>query len=127
MVRKIIAYDFAAFHIEDYCLNFIDCCCRRLGCRVDRTNMLVELAGRTIQIKALPIGIPFERFVQLSEKAPVFLNMPDDVKVILGVDRLDYTKGIIIIVKQKFIITNSTNVLSIIILYYILYQYIQYQ
>jgi len=56
--------------------------------------MLVELAGRTIQVKALPIGIPFERFVQLSEKAPSFLNMPDDVKVILGVDRLDYTKGI---------------------------------
>jgi trehalose 6-phosphate synthase/phosphatase len=55
--------------------------------------MLVELAGRTIQVKALPIGIPFERFVQLSEKAPTFLNMPDDVKVILGVDRLDYTKG----------------------------------
>lgn len=89
----ITAYDFAAFHIEDYCLNFIDCCCRRLGCRVDRTNMLVELAGRTIQVKALPIGIPFERFVQLSEKAPAFLNMPDEVKVILGVDRLDYTKG----------------------------------
>lgn len=56
--------------------------------------MLVELAGRTIQIKALPIGIPFERFVQLAEKAPAFLNMSDDVKVILGVDRLDYTKGI---------------------------------
>jgi len=55
--------------------------------------MLVELAGRTIQVKALPIGIPFERFVQLSEKAPAFLNMPDEVKVILGVDRLDYTKG----------------------------------
>lgn len=55
--------------------------------------MLVELAGRTIQVKALPIGIPFERFVHLSEKAPAFLNMSDDVKVILGVDRLDYTKG----------------------------------
>lgn len=88
-----LAFDFAGFHIEDYCLNFIDCCCRRLGCRVDRTNMLVELAGRTIQVKALPIGIPFDRFVQLSEKAPAFLNMSEDVKVILGVDRLDYTKG----------------------------------
>lgn len=55
--------------------------------------MLVELAGRTIQVKALPIGIPFERFVQLAEKAPAFLNKSDDVKVILGVDRLDYTKG----------------------------------
>lgn len=55
--------------------------------------MLVELAGRTIQVKPLPIGIPFDRFVQLAEKAPTFLNMPEDVKVIIGVDRLDYTKG----------------------------------
>lgn len=72
--------------------------------------MLVELAGRTIQIKALPIGIPFERFVQLSEKAPVFLNMSEDVKVILGVDRLDYTKGNnIILLNILIIITNTAH------------------
>ncbi|XP_050435622.1 uncharacterized protein LOC126842624 isoform X3 [Adelges cooleyi] len=105
VLQGILAYDFVAFHIEDYCLNFIDCCCRRLGCRVDRTNMLVELAGRTVQVKPLPIGIPFERFVQLSEKAPTFLNMPEDVKVILGVDRLDYTKGLVhrILAFEKFL------------------------
>lgn len=62
--------------------------------------MLVELAGRTIQVKALPIGIPFDRFVQLAEKAPAFLNMPDEVKVILGVDRLDYTKGNSILLRK---------------------------
>jgi len=67
--------------------------------------MLVELAGRTIQVKALPIGIPFDRFVQLSEKAPAFLNLSDDVKVILGVDRLDYTKGLVhrILAFEKFL------------------------
>lgn len=55
--------------------------------------MMIELAGRTIHIKALPIGIPFDRFVQLAEKAPSFLKDAGNVKVILGVDRLDYTKG----------------------------------
>ena len=55
--------------------------------------MLVELAGRTVHVKALPIGIPFDRFVQLAESAPVFIKDTDQVKVILGVDRLDYTKG----------------------------------
>ena len=44
------------FHIEDYCFNFIDCCQRRLGCRVDRSNMLVEHGGRTVRVRALPIG-----------------------------------------------------------------------
>jgi trehalose 6-phosphate synthase/phosphatase len=81
------------FHIEDYCLNFIDCCSRRLGCRVDRNNMLVELAGRTVHIKPLPIGIPFDRFVQLAETTPRFLKLAESEKIILGVDRLDYTKG----------------------------------
>lgn len=92
-IISITACDFVGFHIEDYCLNFIDCCCRRLGCRVDRNKMLVELAGRTVHVKALPIGIPFERFVALAESAPVYVKDTDQVKTILGVDRLDYTKG----------------------------------
>ena len=46
-----------AFHIEDYCLNFIDCCHRRLGSRVDRKNLQVEHGSRIVKICALPIGI----------------------------------------------------------------------
>ncbi|KAL1139912.1 hypothetical protein AAG570_006889 [Ranatra chinensis] len=91
----ILACDFVGFHIEDYCLNFIDCCSRRLGCRIDRNNMLIDLAGRTVHVKALPIGIPFERFVQLAESAPEFIKDTNKVRVILGVDRLDYTKGLV--------------------------------
>ena len=45
-----------------------------------------------VYIKALPIGIPFQRFESLSRTANrVFPKM--DCKIILGVDRLDYTKG----------------------------------
>ena len=51
------------FHIEDYCINFIDCCHRRLGCRIDRKNLLVEYGNRIVKIAALPIGIPFERSI----------------------------------------------------------------
>nr|CAD7203129.1 unnamed protein product [Timema douglasi] len=87
------ACDMVGFHIEDYCLNFIDCCSRRLGCRVDRNKMLVEIAGRTVHVKALPIGIPYDRFVELAETTPKFLKISDSEKIILGVDRLDYTKG----------------------------------
>ncbi len=82
------------FHINDYCLNFIDCCQRRLGCRVDRKSMLVEHGGRTVRVRPLPIGIPFDRFVQVAKEAPKMLN-PGGLKLILGVDRLDYTKGLV--------------------------------
>ena len=29
--------------------------------RVDRSNMLVEHCGRTVRVKAMPIGIPYDR------------------------------------------------------------------
>lgn len=81
------------FHIDDYCLNFVDCCHRRLGCRVDRKNFLVEHGGRTVRIRSLPIGIPFKRFVEMAVQAPVMINT--SLQLVLGVDRLDYTKGLV--------------------------------
>lgn len=81
------------FHIQDYCLNFVDCCQRCLGCRVDRKNLLVEHGGRTVRVRPLPIGIPFDRFVSLAETANKV--MLTNQKIVLGVDRLDYTKGLV--------------------------------
>lgn len=93
ILQGMLGCDMVGFHIMDYCLNFVDCCQRNLGCRVDRKNLLVEQGGRTVRIRPLPIGIPFDRFVQLAEKAPKVLS--DNQKIILGVDRLDYTKGLV--------------------------------
>lgn len=83
------------FHIEDYCINFLDCCHRRLGCRVDRKNLLIESGSRLVKVSALPIGIPFNRFQQMAEEAPRLIRADTGQKIILGVDRLDYTKGLV--------------------------------
>ncbi|KRT85452.1 hypothetical protein AMK59_2219, partial [Oryctes borbonicus] len=93
ILQGMLGCDMVGFHITDYCLNFVDCCQRNLGCRVDRKNLLVEHGGRTVRVRPLPIGIPFERFVELAEKAPKVLSTTQ--KIILGVDRLDYTKGLV--------------------------------
>lgn len=93
ILQGILSCDMVGFHITDYCLNFVDCCQRNLGCRVDRKNLLVEHGGRTVRVRPLPIGIPFERFVELAEKAPKVIST--NQKIILGVDRLDYTKGLV--------------------------------
>jgi len=93
VLQGILGCDLVGFHIEDYCINFIDCCQRGLGCRVDRSSMLVEHGGRTVRIRPLPISIPFTRFEQMAEEAPD--SNWTDLKVILGVDRLDYTKGLV--------------------------------
>ena len=78
LFQGMLGCDMVGFHIEDYCINFLDCCQRCLGCRVDRNKMLVEHCGRffvsflfqkfikiisyrTVQVKMLPIGIPYDR------------------------------------------------------------------
>jgi len=94
ILQGMLGCDLIGFHIEDYCLNFLDCCQRCLGCRVDKNKMLVEHCGRTVQVKAIPIGIPYSRFASLAATAPRVLPT-SEVKVILGVDRLDYTKGLV--------------------------------
>ena len=62
--------DLVAFHTEDYCLNFVDCCQRILGCQLEKQKMLVQHHGRVIQVKALPIGIPYSRFEALAKTSP---------------------------------------------------------
>ncbi|XP_026807687.1 alpha,alpha-trehalose-phosphate synthase [UDP-forming]-like [Rhopalosiphum maidis] len=93
ILQGMLGCDMVGFHIEDYCLNFVDCCQRRLGCRVDRKNLLVEHGGRTVRIRPLPIGIPFDRFVEMAEQAPTVIST--SLQLVLGVDRLDYTKGLV--------------------------------
>lgn len=90
----MLGCDMVGFHIRDYCLNFVDCCQRNLGCRVDRKNLLVEHGGRSARVRPLPIGIPFQRFVDLAKTARKVINNSEQ-QIILGVDRLDYTKGLV--------------------------------
>jgi trehalose 6-phosphate synthase/phosphatase len=61
---------------------------------VDRSRFILELDGRTIHVKSLPIGIPYDHFAQLSRSAQKVLKEKGQ-QVILGVDRLDYTKGLV--------------------------------
>ncbi|XP_050440661.1 uncharacterized protein LOC126845800 isoform X2 [Adelges cooleyi] len=93
ILQGMLGCDMIGFHIEDYCLNFVECCHRRLGCRVDRKNLLVEHGGRTVRVRPLPIGIPFDRFVKMAEQAPTVIST--SLQLVLGVDRLDYTKGLV--------------------------------
>ena len=54
---------------------------------------LVPLQVRSM-LQAFPIGVPFKQFEELAKQADAETVDPR-LKLILGVDRLDYTKGII--------------------------------
>lgn len=70
----------------------MDCCRRLLDCHVDEKNFLVKNDDRTVHVHCMPIGIPFEQFERIAKSSPKLIGSP--LKIVLGVDRLDYTKGL---------------------------------
>jgi len=97
-LQGILGSDLVGFQCEDYALNFIECCERGLGTRVDRKNKLVEhgAGGRSVKIRAFPLGIPFQHFVNLAnEVPPAKWDKPEGALVIFSVDTVDFTKGLL--------------------------------
>jgi trehalose 6-phosphate synthase/phosphatase len=89
----LLGCDMIAFHTNSYAINFLECCYHILGSRIDRHELLVEYGNKTTVVRALPIGIPYDWFEQMARESPEPFSCKE--KIILGVDRLDYTKGII--------------------------------
>jgi trehalose 6-phosphate synthase/phosphatase len=92
ILRGLLACDLVGFHCPDYASNFLDCAERLLGVRVDRERGQVEHGERTVSVGAFPLGIDYALVEKRALEAPA--EEPSRVRVVLGVDRLDYTKGI---------------------------------
>jgi trehalose 6-phosphate synthase/phosphatase len=93
ILRGMLAADLVGFHVQTYVRNFLDCVELLLSARVDRKAGLVEYGDRTTQVGPFPIGIDFDLYDSLARQAPRTAR-DSRVQVVLGVDRLDYTKGI---------------------------------
>ncbi len=91
----LLGCDLIGFHIDGYVDNFLECCLKGLECRVDRENQVIQYDGRTIRVQSFPIGVPFKQFEDMARVVNREVIVHPDCKMILGVDRLDYTKGII--------------------------------
>ncbi len=91
LLRGLLACDLIGFHIEHYARNFMDCAEQILGARVDREAMVIEDGDRVAKVGVFPIGIEFDHYQELAMKAR---RESQRERVVLGVDRLDYTKGI---------------------------------
>ena len=88
------------FHTEEYVSNFMDCVSNSGIAEVDKEKGLISYKNRRIKVRSFPISVDFERFNNLSMSEAVALktrrirrSLKDNI-LILGVDRLDYTKGI---------------------------------
>jgi trehalose 6-phosphate synthase/phosphatase len=92
LLHGLLACDLVGFHVEAYVRNFLDCAERLLGARVDRRAQLVEHGGRTVRVGAFPLGIDFAGYERRARQTPA--AAAGRPRIVLGVDRLDYTKGI---------------------------------
>ena len=92
LLAGVQACDLIGFHCPGYANNFLYCVSQLSGVRVDREKQLIEQGNRTVKVSHFPLGIDYASQEQLAHQARRVFRV--DELVVLGVDRLDYTKGI---------------------------------
>jgi trehalose 6-phosphate synthase/phosphatase len=101
VLRGLLGADVIGLQTEPDVRNFLDCARQHVGCEVDEARARVRIEGREVRIVALPVGIDAPTFERRAVDDDV-LEQRDQLRaaigaeaVLLGVDRLDYTKGIL--------------------------------
>ena len=98
----LLGNDMLGFHIGDHCNNFLESVDRTMDGRVDFDYSLVNYRGDRTLVRPFPISVDFEQIDEDARSAYVTEEMErlsDELNlggmlVGLGIDRIDYTKGI---------------------------------
>jgi trehalose 6-phosphate synthase/phosphatase len=99
VLEGLLGADLIGFHTHDYMRHFISAIYRvlNLNCNLDE----ITLKERIVHVDAFPMGINYEQYHQapalpeVQEKSAMLREKLGDKQVILSVDRLDYSKGIL--------------------------------
>nr|MDO8077352.1 bifunctional alpha,alpha-trehalose-phosphate synthase (UDP-forming)/trehalose-phosphatase [Candidatus Freyarchaeota archaeon] len=98
IVEGLLGADLIGFHTYDYVRYFFGSVRRILG--YEHTMGQITADNRLIRVEAFPMGIKYERFVRVEQDPKVQREIErirkkvGKRKIILSIDRLDYTKGI---------------------------------
>ncbi|KAL4813755.1 hypothetical protein BDW67DRAFT_187346 [Aspergillus spinulosporus] len=99
LLAGVLACDLIGFHTDEYKRNFIECCSRGLDVGVEGDSVVYQ--GHTARTGTFIVGVDPAKFMdglQTPEVKSRIEELEDEYKrktVILGVDRLDYTKGLV--------------------------------
>lgn len=98
ILEGMLGADLIGFHTQQYCNNFIDTVANEIESRIDFEQFAIYRGEHRTQIKPFPISISFTGSAEprkpASKEALGALGIRSE-RVILGVDRLDYIKGIL--------------------------------
>lgn len=99
VLRGLLGSDYLGFQTKRAVLNFAAAAREIVGARGPASSLMYE--GRRIRCEAVPITVDLEHARQVGRSAEAIetgvelrRDLGDPEHVILGVDRLDYTKGI---------------------------------
>lgn len=101
LLTGMLESDLLGFHIQLFCNNFLDTIKKELEAKIDFENMSVTHKNKNTLIRPFPISIPFVNpsikptDVTTFDYRSILGVNTNNFKIILGVDRLDYTKGLI--------------------------------
>ncbi len=102
LLDGMLGASIVGFHTQLHCNNFVDGVDRYLEARIDRERHSIFVQGREVLVRPYPISIEWPN--ALAERSPPVeecrrkvrerLGIAPDALLGVGVDRLDYTKGI---------------------------------
>jgi trehalose 6-phosphate synthase len=98
LVESLFAYDLIGFHTEEWLESFCDFARHDMGATIE--GNVARLGDRHVELIACPIGIDAVEFAEMSKSVPARLayrrmrDSADGRDMIVGVDRLDYSKGL---------------------------------
>lgn len=100
LVEAMFAYDVIGFHTDDWLQSFLEYVRTQIPEATVEADDIVRFNGRTIRTIACPLGIDTATFTALPDK-PAARNAFERMRIsangremIIGVDRLDYSKGL---------------------------------
>ncbi|MDG6224449.1 MAG: bifunctional alpha,alpha-trehalose-phosphate synthase (UDP-forming)/trehalose-phosphatase [Candidatus Thermoplasmatota archaeon] len=99
LMNGLLGSDLIGFHTYDYVNHFLKSARRILG--NEHELGMIECRSHYCKVDAFPMGIDFQRFTTASKSPSVkreqkiVRNSVGDRRIILSIDRLDYTKGIL--------------------------------
>jgi trehalose 6-phosphate synthase len=105
LLDGMLGADIVGFHIQAHCRNFLETVDRFLECRVEWERHAVFRAGRSTLVHPHPISVALPEFMNEPKDAAAAPDWDraairrdlgvEGLYVGVGVDRIDYTKGII--------------------------------
>jgi trehalose 6-phosphate synthase/phosphatase len=98
LLRGLLGADLVGFHTFGYAYHFVESVSQILD--VEHSQWQIPVENRAVKVDAFPMGIDFARFASAASLPKVREDLAKIVrrgggrKIVLSVDRLDYTKGI---------------------------------